>query len=525
MRLRIGVSRPLRLFAMGLLAALAVSPAAAEFMPRAEKIALPSETPVLSETLLKLLYAPRSGNAGSLRTLDDALIQLSQPTPLRGFIQFVRATGLIEAKKEAQAREAIEESIRLLPDHSGPLLVATGIYAYSNQPARATDYLLRASRIDPQFVALLPEYEVDNLMRRLTFAQDDRRIRILSERLLEIGWKAESLDSQSNLVVRAIEARMAATEIGGAAAFVPKLLSPADSRALLVQNRYRALWPDVERWAGPRLETQWKTYLAETRSRWEASKSSNNARAYLKALNGAGHDQSIIRIFLPLFSKSLDSYRDQDLIYVVPPLAGALARKGRWNDVDALYEQAMKVWPLGESANALNLTANRARHLFYRDRPADGLKLMDAALADAARWTDKINGDALAAMHYSRACMLHELGRHAEAGLAGQAASTQRHPVAQATLLLCFGRQDAARDILIGALEDEEMRDDVLIWAQPNDDQPMASAYGLASHARSQTLRTDPRLLAALAEHGRVLAFGLNGGAPPETPVGGAAQP
>lgn len=279
---------------------------------------------------------------------------------------------------------------------------------------------------------------------------------------------------------------------------------------------YRAL-------GGPRLETQWKTYLAENRSRWEASKSSANASAYLSALGTAGHDETIVRTFLPLFSKPLDVSRDQDLIYIVAPLASSLARKGRWNDIDTLYDQAMKVWPLGKGANALNLSANRARLLFNRDRPLEGLKLMDAALAEAARYRDQINGDAVAAMHHSRVCMLHALGRDAEAALSRAAANLQRNPLAQADQFLCLGRHDAARDLLIAALTDEEARDDVLLWVQPSNDPPVASAYGLTSHARYQALRSDPKLLAAIAEYGRVLPYALSDGAPPEMPL--AAQP
>lgn len=242
-------SRHLGLLVVGLLGIFAAAPLAAEPLPRPEEIALPSEKPVLTDTLLKLLYAPEAGSASFMRTLDDALARLSQPTPLRGFVQLVRSGALIEAEKSTEAREAIEESIRLLPEYSGPLFVATSIYAYSDQPGRAADYLLRASRIDPEIVAASTEYEIDNVMRRLAFVDDYRRIRILSERLLEIGWKAESVGAQSSLVARTIESRMAQAEVAGAAAMVPKLLAPGNSRALLVQNRYRAIWPDIERWA------------------------------------------------------------------------------------------------------------------------------------------------------------------------------------------------------------------------------------------------------------------------------------
>lgn len=511
-----GSRRMRRLSSLIVAALLLASPAIAELLPRPDRIALPQEKPILTDTLLKLLKAPDTTRAEALATLDGALARLPQPTKLRGFVQFVRAGALIGRDAPAPAREAIEESIRLLPDYSGPLLGAVHIYAYSDQPGPAADYLLRASRIDPQMVAKIPEYEIQNIVRRLEFAADYRRIRTLGERLVAIGWRAESLSGQSALVRRAIEARLLESDLAGARALLPKLLSPTDSRILLMQNRFRPLWPDIEQWAGSKLEKQWQVYLAESRERWDASKDPANALPYLQALDKAGHDETIIRTFLPLFSQPLNHSRDQDLIFVASPLANALARRGRWDDAEAMYDHAMKVWPLGKGANALNLSANRARQLFYRGKTDEGLLAIDATLAEAARWKDEINGDAIAAMHHHRACMLHALGRDAEGLLSRTAVMAQRGLVGQAELFLCLDEPNSARDTLIAGLADEDAREDILSFLQNSDAAPMQSEYGRISQARARALRSDPQVLVAVVEHGRVLPFTLSEGAPVE---------
>lgn len=489
--------------------------AAAELLPRPDQIALPNERALLSDTFLRLWDDPNADTGARLAALDAALARLAQPTRLRGFVQTVRASLLSELNKEAAAREAIEESIRLLPGYSGPLLAAHEIYAYDDQPGRAADYLLRASRIDPQIVSKLPEYDVDNLMRRLGAQQDQRRMRAVSERLLEIGWTAESLSGQSRLARRVIEARMETGDDAGAAALLPKLLSPADSRDLLAQNRYRALWPEIERWAGPALANQWRVYLTETREKWQASKDPATARAYVQVLDSAGHDDTIIREMLPLFSDELDPHDVFELVFVASPLAGALARKGRWDELEAMFARALTVWPLGKDANALNLAANRARYLFHRGKTAEGLQAMDAAIADAARWQGQVSSGALATMHQYRACMLHALGRQ-EQSILSLALAGQQGPSSVANMYLCLNKPDAARDVLIKALESEGGREAVLEYVQPADDVPMQSDYGRTIAARARALRADPKLLRAVADYGRVLPFTLSAGAPAE---------
>src|ERR687893_2641893 len=74
--------------------AFAAAPAAAEFLPRPDEIALPEEKPVIQDVLTKLLDNPRASPEQSLEMLDAALARLTQPTRLRGLVQFGRANAL-----------------------------------------------------------------------------------------------------------------------------------------------------------------------------------------------------------------------------------------------------------------------------------------------------------------------------------------------------------------------------------------------------------------------------------------------
>lgn len=493
-------------------AALAAAPAAAQFLPDPAEAAMPAERQLLDETLA-LLMKPRQTPDEVLAALDPALARLNRPTAARGLVQYLRARALSARNRDPAAREAIDESIRLLPGYSGPLLGGAEIYAYLDLPATAADYLVRASELDPETVRGVDEYEIDNILRRLRAQREERRIRLLSERLLEIGWLGRGVEQRSRLALEAIEARVEEGDVAGARTLVTKLLLPQHSRTLLMQNRYRELWPDIERWGGSKLERQWSIYLREAREKWQSSREPARAREYVRALEAAGHHNTLIREMLPLFS-SIDPREDYELMFVAPPLAVALAGQGRWDEAEKLFEDAAEAWPLGRDANALNIAANRASHLFHRGRTAAGLAAMDSAIADARRWKGQVNADALATMHHYRACMLHKMGRGGDAALSRAMALRVLGPAAVAGLYLCLDQPEYARQALIAALEQEDLRDEVIGFVQKSSSQPMQSDYGRWLHDRYEALRSDPKLIAEVLKYGRILPFSLSEGAP-----------
>lgn len=486
------------------------------FMPPLQQIAGPNEQSVFDAFLLKVSGASYDP-ATTLAAADEALAKLGEPTKMRGFIQFIRAGALAGLDRDVDAIPAIEESVRLLPSYSGPLITAVSLYTFSNRPAAGADYLVRAIELDPATTKFLDDYIVGALTRRLFYAGDHRRIDVLSDRLVSSGWQGKSLGSRSGVVLKSIQRRIADGNVAGARKIVPELLVPAHSRSLLMTNAGQAVWPDVERWAGPKLSNQWKIYLKEARDRWMASQSADAAVQYLSALLQAGHNKTAIREILPLFDRA-DKLVDYDLIFAVSPLAGALAEEGRWSEVGTLFQKAGALWPLGEHANALNVAANHARYLFYEGRPADGLKLMDAAIANAGNWGGQINSDALSAMHRYRACMLHELGRKSEAAMSVVLATQANDPQAFATLQLCMGRPLEAKKVLIEALKTEVTREQVISFVQPDGGRFIKSAYGRRMRDATDAMRSDRELLEAVAQHGRVLPWALSDGAPAELP-------
>lgn len=477
------------------------------FMPPLESIAQPVEQPVL-EAFIASAHAPDHDAAQVLAAADEALGKLPSPTRLRGYVQLVRSHALENLHRDSDAVAAAEESVELLPGYSAPLIRAFTLNAYLNRTVQAADYLMRAITVDPAGAANIDDYEIDNLLRRLRGFHQEAQARAISDKLLQIGWIGRRLDSRSELALGAIKLHLNDHDVAGAKALVPKLLDPGDSRGLLTLNAAAEIWPDIEAWAGPRLERQWPIYLSEARARWEAGKTTTAARDYLMALKTAGEDETAVRNFLPLFDNP--NPQDIDLIFMVPPLANTLAHLGRWADADALYERAQQAWPIDWQANALNISANHALLLLEEGHADKALELMDQSLAQARRWGPQVGQTALVRMEHSRACMLHALGRDAEARLSMvQALAVERGPGA-AALDLCMGDPAAAKRALLDALGNEATRDDVIGFMQPGDAAPDPSPYAQKQRAAADALRADAEIRAAVAEYGRILPWRLN---------------
>jgi tetratricopeptide (TPR) repeat protein len=203
-------------------------------------------------------------------------------------------------------------------------------------------------------------------------------------------------------------------------------------------------------------------------------------------------------------------------VWVASPVADALARLGRWDDIDTLYNRASRVWTLGSDANALNIIANRGRYRFYRGDSLSALRDLDAAIADAANRTGEVSAGALASMHFYRACALHSMQRNSEAIRSLSIAMRPADPVASANLYLCLGRHEAARSLLVNALRHEELRDSVLGFVQPEAGPPLQSETAALLLARQRALREDPILLAEAAKYGRILPWTISASAPAE---------
>lgn len=499
------------LFLAASVASVWATSARAEFLPPPAQLMTTGQADQFNATVGRKLVGGGQPEE-VLPALDALLLRLNEPSQFRGYVQFLRASILSGGSRGLDAVAAIDESIRLLPGYSGPLIVAADVYTYADRPGSAADFLMRASQIDPEIVRQIDDYQIGSLARRLAAVKDHRRLGMLSTRLLEIGWTGTGLQSKSDLAIEAIRLKVKSGDLAAARALLPDVLDPRELYTMLSENLYQPLWPDIEKWAGPKLERQWRAYLFEARGRFAATNNPEATKDYVTALVAAGRDDVMIQDVLPLFSGKIDP-DEMDLVFVVPSLAGALAREGRWQDVARLFQSAEAIWPLENQPNALNVFANHARFLLFEGRPAEALVVMDKAIAAAKKWGGSVNSDAIAAMHSYRYCMLQELGRQAEAGFSMAMAIAQQGVETTLEMHLCAGNMDAARQTLLGALSREDDQGKVIRFMHAPIDGPYRSSYGAKLRQRRNQLRADPILLREVRKYGRILPFASNEGA------------
>ena len=511
---RVSYSRRAAAIAVAASLALAgIAPAPAEPLPRPESL-VGSEAMV--RELSEMLVSGEADAGARLERLDAMLAELRQPNELRGLVQHLRAIHLLPMGREAAAREAIEESVRLLRGYSAPLFVASYLELSADRAAEAADYFIRASEIDPHLARGIMPYDLRNLIGRLNGSNDHRRLGRLAERLIAIDWQGRDVELRSRLALEAVRARAAAGDVAAARDHVTRLVAPAHLQALLLDNRYRELWPDLETWGGSRQERQWPPYLAELKAQFATSGEPVAALRYAEALRAAGHYRTIAREIGPLFDRSLDPQEDYDLLWVAPMVADALARLGRWAEIEPMFDRAARTWPLGSDANALNIAGNRARFMLLAGDARASADALDRVIEDAGRHGGQVSRNALATMHLHRACALQEAGREHETVASAAEVLGAGDPTLAAGLHLCFGQHAAARAALIAGLANEATRSSVLWYAQRSDAPPVQSDYGRRMAARLQALKEDASLLRAVAQYGRVLPHSPSAGAPPE---------
>jgi tetratricopeptide (TPR) repeat protein len=470
----------------------------------------PAERPLLPKLREALAKADQEG--ANIPLLDQLLAGLREPSPLRGLVQFFRGTALLNVERVPEAREAILESIRLLPNHSAPLFVASQLYAFnSSEPGVAVDYFLRASNIDPQIGERLDDYGANNMLTRLADVNDDRRAILLSERLLKTGWSKGNPDTLSRMAMIILEARIDDGDVAGAEAMVSKIASPSNFSRLLTEKKFAALRPSVVDWAGPRLEKQWPIYIEQARAEWEASRDPDAGGNYARALALAGHDQTIVATFLPLFRPPIDTEGLGDLAFLAPTVASALAHLGRWDEAYQVFDDLIAAWPADHGPNILNATANRARLLAEEGRFEEAVTAFDAVLTEAEKWGG-INLGALTAIHLHRACAQQQLGRGNQEVTSSVTVMNRRldDPVSAAHLHLCRDDHEAARRTLIEGLENEATRGQVLERLQPRHNLPLKSEFALRMAERWDRLKADRRLSAAAEKYGRILDWPIN---------------
>lgn len=493
------------------LLSMAAAPTTAQVQDPVAMTTDPADRAVMAEAA-----AAVGARQPDLARLDAVLAKLPRPTPLRGMVQAVRAVALLDKQRPGEAVRAVEEAMRLLPDHPVAMLAGAYVLTFSGAPQRAADLWLQVTRSAPQYALRFDEYVLDALVGRLRDVGDRDRADRVQASLAEIGFAGALAPERSAAASATLRAHLAAGERAEAEAAVPGIGDPGQMATLLVDRRYEALWPRIEQWGGPGLEDQSRRYLDELRREWSGSRGFDTGANYARRLAGARAYQAVVALFLPMFNEPTLSAQAKGVEFLTPIVARSLASLGREDEGKRLLRRVQALLADEKSARVLNLDANLMLLDAAEQRWGEVLPQADAFLAKATALGPDVNRSAILTVRAVRACALQGLGRRGEADaeLATLLLAQSVQPGAAWQVLACRGDEEGARELLLTRLADEATRDWALGVVQPdlpNSDRPQDRA----EHAFSEKLRRDPKVLAAVAKVGRVLPRPVGGMLPP----------
>lgn len=332
------------------------------------------------------------------------------------------------------------------------------------------------------------------------------------------------------LVVEDVFAGVIVTENGVFRGGWP-LFSPEEVLRVLADRRLAFMWPALEAWAGPGLAQMQARTLADARKRYRTvrprragSAVESSARPATRALlqladelDGAGFTEEAVALLREPLAKPPGEKAEDKLDYLTTALRFAAIRYGRDDPKRAAEVLKAASKTLADSHYAVNLDINRASYLVRGGQFAEGLELIDRALAryvgekEAKGAPDAVRVPGSMRMFtLIRACALNGLGRKDEAAVEMQALMNAPQPrdrdfvlesnrVLHFRGLLCLREIEPLADFIVETLNGPNIADGLTVWLQRDLDSSDVDP------ALVQAVRAHPKVKAAMATRIRVL--------------------
>lgn len=295
-----------------------------------------------------------------------------------------------------------------------------------------------------------------------------------------------------------------AGNIDAARPLLSSVTEPSLFFRFLADRRYAALWPDLERKAGPNMSAVFEANIDRARSILAKDpKNVEKLSDLALALDEAGHYPEVLLITddfaAPDKLATLGEYHFSALDSRVNALDGL----GREAEANALFD-AMAAIPFDAKKNGwlVNFVTNRSGRFARMGEWERALEASARAAFVANQYGSPYARQIIAA---DRACALAALGRNEELQslLTRMDENRADDPAAAVQAMQCAGRGDRAAEIVIEALRDRDLRTDMLRNLQGQEFTVFASRTGMPDHFLSLKQRSD--VAAVFNEVGRDL--------------------
>lgn len=499
------------------LAAVIASPAKSAPDPATQSSEMPiSDADFARE--LRTIIATREPAVG-LPRLETLSRRQGLSNRQKAVVANMRVSALVALTKIVEARNVAEQLVRELPQSAEAHLILAHVTSAANDYSATADAISQASQLDPAIVNQIKVYDLSIVFSWLKSEDKLDRATALAQRLFDAGWDNGGPKFRSRLALDVVEEHLAKGDNISAGRYVPMIADPNVFAKILSEKRFAAVRSAAQDWAGARLEKQWPVYLQRTRATWLKSGSAESAADYASALSLAGHHKTLVDTFLPVFDRALDPNEDHLWIFLVSPLANALATLGRWDEAFALLDRASKTWPSSWGANAINIDANRAKYRLLKGDFTVALQLFDAVLGQIKTFESEVTPQTSATISAYRLCAVHRSGKAGVTAEARQLADqwTMREPHTVSFLQLCLGQREDALNTWRTSLANPQTRTDVVQFIQPRSDKGPDSIFAREIKTGEDWVAGNPTLRAAVLLFGDRLNWSLQETAPKES--------
>ena len=395
--------------------------------------------------------------AGRVRGLDAALAELPRPTRFRALVQAYRGEALALSDRLPEARAALEEAHRLLPDHAEVSIALGQVLIAQQEPVQGARLLLSGIEARPDVMVDIDPEGLGTLFRRLAYSREFELRDRLMLALVRSGYVARYPTQGSYFVRPAIVSRLEAGDIAGATALLAAVTEPDTAIEMIVARQYEKLWPAIDRWAGGTLREQRLNKIRAADAAYEAepSPSLDATLVYATALYNIGNVAGASELLAKALAEPTKWDADRtDATAIAGRLSFWQFETGQTEVSVATGARYMAVTPPQRFPIVHNLMTNQAMRLALLGRNAEALALLDAIEASAASDPNFEGAGAQLWFDAIRACAARGGARDSEAAAAlGRVRRGEAiNPDAYREALKCRGDMEALADVLAAKL-------------------------------------------------------------------------
>ena len=403
----------------------------------------------------------QSTPAARLAALDQALTMLAQPTPFRGTVLCERAAIYDSLDRETEALAGYEQCRQLRPNDPHVLFALGFSEVVHKKVEQGAQRIIRAIELDPTWASYIDPEDLGTLQRQLSYARAGLLSNRLNDALAKAGWGKENPSAFSAVVELAIRHRLEAGDKAGALELLSTVTAPGPGVEMLVDRRYSAIWPELERWAGEDLLVQRRAVLNGATDTYQTAHSPTARLAYVNALNNTGRvDDAIdeLRRWSAETNANTDSFYHVQSIVMLGRLLG---EQGRRSEGIALMRAGLLAGDPKDRSTA-NIVPNLVTQLLLAEDYQGAAAILD-------RYTPAEAGvEAPAALGYFvalKACAMQGLEDTGSAREAHDRVKTVYRANNSAVQIVtnCVGSQDDQAALWIETVKDEDTRSAALV--------------------------------------------------------------